>query len=92
MGRTVAALPEGTRITDDISLGVIAKTFPLARVRSVLAATETARLRQRDLPAHVAVYDVIALGLSMQASDRAVLRKSSLGTSCAGSLSSSFAF
>ena len=53
---------------------MIAKTFPLARVRSVLAATETARLRQRDLPAHVVVYDVIALGLSMQASNRAVLR------------------
>jgi hypothetical protein len=74
MARTVAALPEGTRITDYISLGVIAKTFPLARVRSVLAATGKASLRQRDLPAHVVVYYVIALALYMQASYREVLR------------------
>jgi Insertion element 4 transposase N-terminal/Transposase DDE domain len=74
MARTVAALPEGARITDYISLGVIAKTFPLARVRSVLAATGKASLRQRDLPAHVVVYYVIALALYMQASYREVLR------------------
>lgn len=74
MARTVAALPEGTRITDYISLGVIAKTFPLARVRSVLTATGKASLRQRDLPAHVVVYYVIALALYMQASYREVLR------------------
>lgn len=53
---------------------MIAKTFPLARVRSVLAATGTASLRQRDLPAHVVVYYGIALGLYMQASYREVLR------------------
>jgi hypothetical protein len=29
MARTLAALPEGSRITDYISLGVITKTFPL---------------------------------------------------------------
>ena len=74
MARTVAALPEGTRITDYISLGVIAKTFPMARVRSVLTATGKASVRQRDLPAHVVVYYVIALALYMQASYREVLR------------------
>src|SRR5579859_8234017 len=74
MARTVSALPEGTRVTDYISLGVIAKTFPLARVRSVLAATGKASLRQRDLPAHVVVYYVIALALYMQSSYREVLR------------------
>jgi len=40
MARTLAELPKGTRITDYLSLGVIAKTFPLAQVRSVLATTE----------------------------------------------------
>jgi hypothetical protein len=30
MARTVATLPAGARITDDISLGVITKTFPLS--------------------------------------------------------------
>lgn len=34
---TLAALPEGRRITDYISLGVITKTFSLKRVRAVLA-------------------------------------------------------
>jgi hypothetical protein len=55
-------------------LGVITKTFPLTTVRSVLAASGKASLRQRDLPAHVVVYYVIALALYMQASYREVLR------------------
>jgi Insertion element 4 transposase N-terminal/Transposase DDE domain len=74
MARTVAVLPAGARITDYISLGVITKTFPLTTVRSVLAASGKASLRERDLPAHVVVYYVIALALYMQASYREVLR------------------
>jgi len=74
MARTVAELPQGTRITDYISLGVIAKTFPLTQVRSVLATTAKASIRQRDLPAQVVVYYVIALALYMQSSYREVLR------------------
>lgn len=74
MARTLAALPEGSRITDYISLGVITKTFPLKRVRSVLAATGKASLRERDLPAHVVVYYAIALALYMHSSYREVLR------------------
>ena len=74
MARTLAALPEGSRITDYISLGVITKTFPLKRVRSVLAATGTASQRERDLPAHVVVYYAIALALYMHSSYREVLR------------------
>jgi hypothetical protein len=74
MARTLAALPEGSRITDYISLGVITKTFPLKRVHAVLAATGKASLRERDLPAHVVVYYAIALALFMQSSYREVLR------------------
>jgi len=74
MARTLAALPEGSRITDYISLGVIAKTFPLQKVRTVLAATDKASQRERDLPAHVMVYYAIALGLYMHSSYREVLR------------------
>jgi hypothetical protein len=74
MARTLATLPEGSRITDYVSLGVIAKTFPLERVRSVLAATGKASERERDLPAHVVVYYAIALALYMQSSYREVLR------------------
>jgi hypothetical protein len=74
MARSVATLPEGSRITDYISLGVIARTVPLAEVHSVLADTNKSSLRQRDLPAHVVVYYVIALALYMQSSYREVLR------------------
>lgn len=74
MARTLAALPEGSRITDYISLGVITKSFPLNRVRAVLDATGKASRRERDLPAHVMVYYAIALALYMQSSYREVLR------------------
>jgi hypothetical protein len=74
MARTVSTLPAGSRITDYISLGVIAKTFPLSKIHSVLAATGAESVRQRDLPAHVVVYYVIALALYMQSSYREVLR------------------
>src|SRR5712691_4450418 len=74
MARRVAALPPGSRITDYISLGVISRTFPRARIRGVLAATGKASLRERDLPAHVVVYYAIALALYMQSSYREVLR------------------
>ena len=74
MSRTVASLPAGSRITDYISLGVVAKTFPLEKIRASLAATEKESVRQRDLPAHVVVYYVIALALYMQSSYREVLR------------------
>jgi hypothetical protein len=74
MPRTIAELPAGSRITDHISLGVIARTFPLVKVRAVLAATKTTSVRERDLPAHVVIYYVIALALYMQSSYREVLR------------------
>jgi hypothetical protein len=74
MARTLATLPEGSRMSDLVSLGVIAKTFPPDRVRSVLAATGKASVRERDLPAHVVVYYAIALALYMQSSYREVLR------------------
>lgn len=74
MARTLAELPKGSRITDYISLGVVAKTFPVATVKSVLEVTGRNSRRQRELPAHVVVYYVIALALYMQSSYREVLR------------------
>ena len=74
MARTVATLPEGSRISDYISLGVIARTFPLTKIRAVLAAAGKGSIRERDLPAHVVVYYVIALALFMHSSYREVLR------------------
>jgi Insertion element 4 transposase N-terminal/Transposase DDE domain len=74
MARTVAELPSGSRITDYVSLGVITKTFPLPKIVAILKTTEKSSVRQRDLPAHVVVYYVIALALYMQSSYREVLR------------------
>jgi hypothetical protein len=74
MARTKAQLSAGCRITDYISLGVVAKWFPREKVDAVLAQTGRASRRQRDLPAHVVVYYVIALALFMQVSYREVLR------------------
>lgn len=74
MARTVATLPAGSRITDYISLGVIAKFFPRETVDAALQQTGRASQRERDLPAHVVVYYVIALALYMRSSYREVLR------------------
>ena len=74
MARTPAGLGEGARITDHISLGVLVKMLPLERVRAVIAASGKSSIRHRDLPAHVVMYYVIAMGLYMQVSQREVLR------------------
>jgi hypothetical protein len=74
MPRTVAELPSGSRITDFISLGVLAKTFPSGKVQEILKGSGKASIRERDMPAHVVIYYVIALSLYMQSSCREVLR------------------
>lgn len=74
MARTVATLPPGSRLTDHISLGVLTKSFPLDKVQAVLAATGKTSLRERELPAHVVVYYVLALTLYRQVAYREVLR------------------
>lgn len=74
MARTVAELPAGSRITDFISLGVISKTFPAEQIRQIISDAGKASQRQRELPAHVVLYYVIALALYMRSSYREVLR------------------
>jgi len=74
MARTLAGLPKGRRLTDYLSLGVLTTRLPLQRVKAVLEAQGKASRRQRELPAHVVVYYVIALALFMQVSYREVLR------------------
>jgi hypothetical protein len=74
MARVPAGLPAGIRLSDHISLGVIAGTFPIDEVRRVLAETGKASERERDLPAHVMVYYAIALALYTGAGTREVLR------------------
>jgi hypothetical protein len=74
MAGAPAGLPAGIRLSDHISLGVIAKAFPLSRVRQVLAETGKESERERDLPAQVMVYYAIALALYMTSGTREVLR------------------
>src|SRR3954463_5514055 len=72
MAGVAAGLPAGVRLSEHVSLGVIARAVPAERVRQVLA--ETGKASERDLPAQVMVYYAIALALYMGSSTREVLR------------------
>ena len=74
MARTPARLPNGTRISDHVTLGVLTATIPAALIDAVLADTGRQSRRQRQLPARLMVYYVIALALYVQASYGEVLR------------------
>ncbi len=74
MARTAAGLPAGVRVSDCISLGVIAEKIPPDRVRQLLEAEGKQSQRQRQLPAHVVVYYVMALALYMGVAYGEVLR------------------
>lgn len=65
----------GIRLTDLVSLGALTRCIPLVRVREVLKETGRESQRQRDLPAHVMVYLVIALGLYREYAVEEVLRR-----------------
>src|SRR3954471_22322199 len=74
MAGASASLRAGVRLSDHISLGVIARAFPADQVRRVLSETGRASERERDLPAQVMVYHAIALALYMGSSTREFLR------------------
>jgi len=74
MARRAVGASAGVRLTDCLSAGVLAKTFPLETVHAVLAETGRASQRERDLPAHVMAYYVIARALYSPAPYGEVLR------------------
>jgi len=74
MPRPPASLPSGTRLSDRIAVGVLAKAVPLASIMEVLTHYNKTSRRQRDLPADVLVYYIMALGLYMHCACREVLR------------------
>lgn len=74
MARARAVLPPGTRLSDFLSVGVLAEAVPRSAITAVLSKFGKASRRQRDLPAPVVVYYVMALALYMQCSCREVLR------------------
>ena len=74
MARTAAVLSSGIRLADHVSLGVLTAQFPLDLVEQVLFETERLSERERDLPAHMMVYYIIALALYAEVSTGEVLR------------------
>src|SRR5437763_5051621 len=74
MTRPPARLPDGTRISDLVTLGVLTTTVPAALINTVLVATQRQSQRHRQLPAPLVVYYVMALALYAQASYGEVLR------------------
>ena len=74
MTRAPAGLPHGPRISDHVTLGVLTSTVPAGLVDAVLADTGRQSRRQRQLPARLVVYYVIALALYARASYGEVLR------------------
>src|SRR5215213_190830 len=74
MARTPARLPNGTRLSDHVTLGVLTATVPAGMIDTVLGETGRQSRRQRQLPARLVVYYVMALALYAQASYGEVLR------------------
>jgi hypothetical protein len=74
MVRKATRLPNGARISEQVSLGVLTATVPAALVDAVLAETGRQSQRQRQLPARLVVYYVMALALYAQSSYGEVLR------------------
>ncbi len=74
MPQKPARLPNGTRLSDYVTLGVLTATVPGAVIDAVLADTGRQSQRDRRLPARLVVYYVMALALYAQASYGEVLR------------------
>lgn len=78
---------QGERYADEVSisnllnLDSLTRFFPARAVRKVLRETGRASKRERDLPAHVMVYYVMAMTIYMQLPYREVLRQLMQGCS-----------
>lgn len=75
MARSGWVKPEGTeRLSDHVSLGVLARVFPPGVVDEVITRTGAAEQRSRLLPARVMVYYVMAMALFTSASYEEAMR------------------
>lgn len=63
MARRKAPIPDGVRLTNHLSVGVLARVYPQGVVGEALDACGRGSVRRRELPADLVVYLVIALGL-----------------------------
>ena len=74
MARTPASLPGGARLSDYLSVSVIARVYPREAVRAALRSCGRESVRRRALPAEVMMYYVIVMALFRSVSAREVLR------------------
>ena len=74
MARTKATFTGGKRLSDYLSVSVIAQVYPRIKVRAALRSQGRDSQRRRDLPAEVMVYYVIVMALFRAVSTREVLR------------------
>lgn len=74
MPRTEATFAGGIRIGDLMSVMLLARVYPLAKVNEVLRRTGRMGARERDLPAPLMMYYSMALGLYMRENYEEVLR------------------
>jgi hypothetical protein len=74
MARTKQLRQEENRLADLMNIGVLTTTFPIEQVHAILETTGRASERVRQLPAHILVYYVIALGLFRSLGTQEVLR------------------
>ncbi len=74
MPRSPQLLPAGMHVSDKMSLGIFAQTFPVEAIQRSLIKAGNPTLRNRDLPNHIVVYFVMMLGLFRNVSQTEVLR------------------
>ena len=74
MGQKSSSLVEGHRLSEHVTLGVVARVVPVDLVDAVLRETGRQNWRARQLVPRVVVYYVMALTLYAHASYDAVLR------------------
>jgi hypothetical protein len=74
-GETNEQEPRAGRLSDYLSLGVVARIYPRGLVDQVLLETRSKEKRQRLLPARLVVYYVIALALFFGEAYEEVMRK-----------------
>lgn len=74
MSRTKHLRQEENRLADLMNIGVLSTQFPMDQIHALLEQTGRASKRVRELPAHVLVYYIIALGLFRPLGTQEVLR------------------
>lgn len=74
MARSAMTMSGGDRITEHLSVGILARTYPAEKIKNILLKLGLQSRRVRDLPTEALVYYVIALGLFMAVSTQEVLR------------------